>query len=168
MKNTSTAGNAPSANSQRQPRLGTISSPAPAAANFPTGQHSGSMALTRPRIRAGAYSATSAWSIGTIPPSPRPVRNRAPTMNSSDIDNPAIPVNTENISTVAANTTRRPHRSATQPQNHDPRPMPANAADPIRPICFGSRPKSCLIIGSAYETMTISKESKKNPLPQPR
>jgi hypothetical protein len=60
--------------------------------------------------RAGAYSATSGWSIGTIPPSPRPVRNLAPTINPSDVDNPAIPVNSENISIVAVNTARRPHR----------------------------------------------------------
>ena len=52
---------------------------------------------------------------------------------------PATPVKTENISTVAANTTRRPQRSATQPQHQEPMPIPANAEEPTRPTCVGVR-----------------------------
>jgi hypothetical protein len=100
-------------------------------------------------MRAGAYSVTSAWSIGTMPPSPNPVRKRAPTSTPSDIARPAMPVKTEKVSTVVANTTRRPQRSATHPQHQEPIPMPANAADPARPICCGDRLNSCRIFGSA-------------------
>jgi len=67
----------------------------------------------------------------------------------SDIASPATPVNIEKVNTVAEKTTRRPQRSATQPQHQEPMPMPASAADPARPICCGVSPNSSRIFGSA-------------------
>ena len=100
-------------------------------------------------MRAGANSATNAASIGTIPPNPRPVAKRAATMNPAENAKDVTPVQRENISTVPANTSFRPQRSAIQPQTHDPTPMPARPADPITPICCGTNPNSFAMLGKA-------------------
>ena len=96
---------------------------------------------------------TKAASIGTIPPRPRPVANRAATMKPMEKAMPVMPVNKENISTVPAKTSFRPQRSAIQPQTHEPTPMPAKPDEPIIPICCGANPNSLEMLGSAYERM---------------
>ena len=122
-----TSGNAPTANSVRNPAGSSSRIASSAASTPPIGNPHSISPLIRWRRPAGAISTTSAMAVGGMPPKPRPARNRN---SPSDHGSGAVATSTiisENHVSDAMNRRRRPIRSVSVPEAIAPRNMPNRA-----------------------------------------
>src|ERR1700728_26337 len=78
------------------------------------------VAMSVERLRAGAYSATSAITFGIAPPTPMPQRNRRAVNGATEVAKADAMLRTPNQTTHKARVRMRPNRSARRPNTNDP------------------------------------------------
>jgi hypothetical protein len=136
-----------------------------AASVHPSAQNASSSTTTRPRMRAGANSLTSVDATGSSAPRPSPISTRKARSDATFHDSAAAPVAAPYSRSVAANTVRRPMRSASVPPTLAPMAIPTNPAAPIHDSVAPPSFHCCASAAITNDTSPTSMASIAHPAP---